>query len=630
MATSQRKAGGPIKIDQFRGIVPRMGATVPIPYAETAENVALESLKIRPMDGHSLEQADTNGYNSLIYFNNQWLLGDGRFFLPWAIDGIEHLYYLDSGVLMRRIGSTVCRASQENPGIPTTALNGAGNVGRGATTTFTGGGLNDLTANTSGTTLGLDAGMVYEIEIAATGTPDNFRWRKQIPGATEWGGWSPQINMTGGAQAIDDGVTVTFAAATGHTLGNKWTVTLYTDTVRHFITTVRTVEGVTDESGPSGPSTALAVAKNIVRVTRPTISDAQVTAWRVYRMSTFTSEYLLVAEVAATATYYDDNIADADLGAAPGVWYQSTMGSEILYAPAPEGLEGLVNEPYKGMIFGWIGPTLYWCDPGAPGGWNAIYSMNFPANIKRVLSFAGSMAVLTAAGPFRVDGEHPELLSPSKQIATEPAMTSAACITSKGIIYLTDGGLALFDLVGGGSVSNRAFTREWFQDNIVNEGTVLIDAGEILYLFHGSGTLYLDQRGASKQFVPTWQTLDLVASAAWKDDDSGTVYFIDAAGVKSMNSDDANPLTWTWKSGEITNGSKKETRFEQVEVFGAGAVTLTLYLDGVQAASKALDFGSGLDRDRSLKFPDGLWGEAMQFKLTGTGQIDEVLIEVAG
>lgn len=83
---------------------------------------------------------------------------------------------------------------------------------------FTGTGLNDGTSG--GTYSGTGNSATYEVEIDATGTPDTFKWKKGS------GSYTTGVAITGAAQTLSDGVTITFAATTGHTLGDKWTITV--------------------------------------------------------------------------------------------------------------------------------------------------------------------------------------------------------------------------------------------------------------------------------------------------------------------------------------------------------------------------------------------------------------------
>lgn len=92
---------------------------------------------------------------------------------------------------------------------------------------FSGAGVDDMVGNLAGLTATTDIG--FEIEITATGTPDVFRWRKN------GGSYTTGVNITGSAQTLSDGVTITFDGTvggahdptTGHTLNDKWYVTKY-------------------------------------------------------------------------------------------------------------------------------------------------------------------------------------------------------------------------------------------------------------------------------------------------------------------------------------------------------------------------------------------------------------------
>lgn len=80
--------------------------------------------------------------------------------------------------------------------------------------TFLGAGLDDLT--TGGTYTGEES-ETFRVEVDATGAPDTFKWKRGN------GAYTTGVAMTGSAQTLADGVEVTFAATTGHTLGDAWT-----------------------------------------------------------------------------------------------------------------------------------------------------------------------------------------------------------------------------------------------------------------------------------------------------------------------------------------------------------------------------------------------------------------------
>ncbi len=82
--------------------------------------------------------------------------------------------------------------------------------------TFSGTGANDLV--TAGSyTIGTDTSFI--VEIQALTNPDTFRWTSN--GGTSW----TSLVMTGSAQALVSGVTVSFDSLAVHTVGDRWTFT---------------------------------------------------------------------------------------------------------------------------------------------------------------------------------------------------------------------------------------------------------------------------------------------------------------------------------------------------------------------------------------------------------------------
>lgn len=80
---------------------------------------------------------------------------------------------------------------------------------------FVGFGLNDATWGLAATNA---ATAYYEVVIDAEDAADTFKWRKN------GGAWTEDVEITGAAQTLDEDQTITFAATTGHTLGDSWAI----------------------------------------------------------------------------------------------------------------------------------------------------------------------------------------------------------------------------------------------------------------------------------------------------------------------------------------------------------------------------------------------------------------------
>lgn len=89
-------------------------------------------------------------------------------------------------------------------------------TGRWGSPDFTGTGLNDLTLG--GTYSGAPDEVNYRVQIDGVGTPNTFKWSDN-GGATFN---ATAVAITASAQTLNNGVTITFGATTGHTLNDRW------------------------------------------------------------------------------------------------------------------------------------------------------------------------------------------------------------------------------------------------------------------------------------------------------------------------------------------------------------------------------------------------------------------------
>lgn len=80
---------------------------------------------------------------------------------------------------------------------------------------FTGVGLDDMSSGGDSTKTAI-ANM--QVEIDGVGAPNTFKWSNDGGSTHE----ATTVNITGAAQPLEDGITITFAATGGHTSGDLW------------------------------------------------------------------------------------------------------------------------------------------------------------------------------------------------------------------------------------------------------------------------------------------------------------------------------------------------------------------------------------------------------------------------
>ena len=221
-------------------------------------------------------------------------------------------------------------------------------------------------------------------------------------------------------------------------------------------------------------------------------------------------------------------------------------------------------------------------------------------------------------------------------------MGTAACKTSRGVAYLSDSGITLFDGIGTRVISDAAIGEDLFAGHVRETdfdrpqpaGSILLENDNILYYFNSSETLVCDMR--DEEYM--WYSIADVAIAAWKME-SGSIGYIsygdqDRATVdedtrtatieiKKLDGNRAHYKVWEWESGNLLGDHPKSDKmWGDVEINGTGTIELVLLVDGEDVATKTLDFSTGMDRDRILAFPEHTYGRAAKIKMTGSTYTD--------
>lgn len=611
-------------ISKFSGMAPRFAPGLPKGASQVALDVNLSDGKMGPASGHLA--VGTGSGDSLNYYDGTFVSGVGKFFCPWMMDGTEILFSLENGVAKKTVGDVTADLGQVLPGAPTVvSLSSVFDLCDDDTyslvrTTSTNPEYvvcrydDDLSMYVRVPFLDADVVSVFvdDVEYAA-GTagslsPGEFGMEETV-GPSVYGYLFLRF-VSDPSPVVSCGLTPSdyfTSIAVGKVSGN------IDDTVTYAITTLRSVGGIEDESGLGAVSESITANHETLRVTRPVIDDEYVTHWLLYRLGSAGGEFQFCAKIAVATTTYDDDLLVSELGASPVTYYTSDQQNEILFSK-PDPFDGLCG-PHAGMLFGWKDSTLYWSEPGKPDGWPAYYSMNFPSVIKSVVPFSSSLIVLCESGPFRVDGTHPELLQQGEAMGAEPCLSSSGTKTSKGVVYMSDSGVVLFNGYETQGLTDALFGEAYFSD-WAKAGVFFAENDGRIFVFHEDGALVFD--------VPTgqWTELSLVATAAFRRASDGELYVISAGQVLKVFG--GAVVSFRFLSGDYYGKDGDDTEFAGVHVTGSGAVTLGVYVDGVKRAERALDFT--MDRGRVVKLRQEHAGRALWFELTGTGRVTEVTV----
>lgn len=153
------------------------------------------------------------------------------------------------------------------------------------TIAFTGTGLNDMTLNEDSAYTG-NLSRSIKVEIKTTASPqDTVRWSSD-----EGNTWTGEVKLQPKVY-LSDGITVDFAAITGHDAGDYWTI-------------------------PVTCCSAIATMQQITVASIPSSTDEQVTARKIYRTTANGSKFYYLTTIydRNVTTEFVDNFPDSTLG----------------------------------------------------------------------------------------------------------------------------------------------------------------------------------------------------------------------------------------------------------------------------------------------------------------------------
>ena len=216
---------------------------------------------------------------------------------------------------------------------------------------------------------------------------------------------------------------------------------------RSYVVTWVTAFG--EEGPPSLPVTGFGAndATWNLTLTPPLSSDItnyNISKVRIYRTAvsadivagTASGDFFFVVELpAATAAYADNNSNTV-------VASNEIMASTDWIGP-PSDLTGWVTMP-NGMIAGWKGSELWFCEPYRPHAWPAAYSNVVEYPIIGLGVINQTLVVCTAGYPIVATGIHPDSISMSKLASFEPCMSRGSVLSiPEGVFYASPNGLVL-------------------------------------------------------------------------------------------------------------------------------------------------------------------------------------------
>jgi hypothetical protein len=234
---------------------------------------------------------------------------------------------------------------------------------------------------------------------------------------------------------------------------------------RAYVYTFVTAYG--EESEPSPPSNEIGWQSGEDPVLSGIEGDPggrNITHQRFYRTQTGSvgTDFYFIAERAVSNSNFTDTIGVNE--------FAEPLPSRHWTAP-PDTLSGLTAMP-NGMMAGFVGKDLYFCEPFRPHAWPEIYVLTTDFPIVALGALGTTLWVLTEGYPYRVSGTTPGAMVMDKVEASLPCVNARAVVDlGHAIAWPSTEGLAAARANGAaGLVSDNLFSpRAWRR---LNPGTM--------------------------------------------------------------------------------------------------------------------------------------------------------------
>ena len=376
-----------------------------------------------------------------------------------------------------------------------------------------------------------------------------------------------------------------------------------TETRVYTWTWVNKESGFEFESGPATVSTSIDVfpEQGVTVSARPAVPTGySATHWRIYR--SVAGVYLFVAEVLITQTSYVDTIL-AEL-----------LAEEIpslTWSPPPVDLAGLTNLP-NGIMAGFVGRDVYFCDPYHPHAWpqNYVQSLDYP--IVGLGRMDTTLAVLTKGSPYFIQGSHPDSMTAVRSDLEQACASKRSIVSTNGVvIYASPDGLVLLSPSGSKLITENLFTRAQWQSYFSPE-SIHAYSHDLKYV-----GFYTDSSGNKGGFIfdPTSGQFilhDIYAEAGYSDlrRDKLFVAFQDRTIKEWLAGANKN---YVWKSKKFTLPNVTSFSCAQIEA-ETYPVTAKFYVDGSLVHTQAV-------ADRNPFRLPATPGRDMEVKIEGNSEV---------
>ena len=367
-----------------------------------------------------------------------------------------------------------------------------------------------------------------------------------------------------------------------------------------------------EEGPPSPPSRIMSVGYNakvsLTDLQPPPSGAYNIASKRIYRSSSGSGSASLMfeGEVPVATSSFQSAKLDGEL--------QEPL-TTMTFDPPPATMKGLVGMA-NGMMAGFDGKDVYFCEPYQPHAWPRDYMQTVDYNIIGMASFGTSLVIGTEGYPYLATGSDPLSMSVTK-IEIEQACVSKRSVVSlgeSGVAYASPDGLVVVGPGGARVITEGIMTRDEWQSYKPDSLIAFSHDGQYIGFYNTgakTGGFIIDPRGSGLVEV------DIYAHGGYVDLLTDSLYLL--VDNQVVRWDAGSPIPYTWISKRYTTPPisfpsamlvADSYANSQVKFFADGNL---IHTETVQSA-------------RPFRLPAGFRATEWEFEIAGTDNVHELRV----
>lgn len=373
------------------------------------------------------------------------------------------------------------------------------------------------------------------------------------------------------------------------------------------------VSGWGEEGPPCAPSAQVSVQPGqTVTLSGMSVAPAgayNIVSKRIYRAISGISSagYQFVAEIPIAQTSYVDTIADTAL-----------TGSleSAAWIPPPTNMIGLTGMR-NGMMAGFVGQDVYFCEPFKPWAWPARYRMPVGSDIVGMKSIDSSLIVATKTGLSIITGTDPQSMDLRKSISLQSCSSKRSMVNmGETIMAASPDGMVAANEAGAVLVTEKIISQaEWrafkpesiigahYENKYIgsyNTGTV-------------TGSFIIDFTSGT----PRLSKGDTYFTAAYNDLVRDALYL--QVGNDIVKYNEGTLMTLNWESGDFVLDAPRNLSCARVDA-DSYPCTFKYYSDNVLKLTKTVA------DNKPFRLPSGFLTRIAKAGVSGSVNINKVYI----